>query len=170
MLAAGYQPVFCSSAWKRRSDGDIKNIGRARQLHAQTFLPGNIRTVELVNHLTDRADHNSLRGGHARKVYAAIAATEHTGQRTVTSRQNRQSYGLGESGGRPQRLLTSKRSSTKRSCASFRARFESHQRRKIAESPFFRPAPDSKETQYLLNRPKRLGRFSAPANRGGPAT
>jgi len=67
-------------------------------------------------------------------------------------------YGLGERG-KAATLLTAKEAQRK-GAARVRARFDIPiSDEEIAESPFFRPAPDSKETQYLLDRRKRLAVF-----------
>ncbi len=117
--------------------------------------------LELVNHLTDEQIHKLLRGGHdSRKVYAAYkAAVEHTGQPTVILAKTVKGYGLGEAG-EGRNVTHQQKKLNEKELREFRARFDIPiSDEEIAESPFFRPAPDSKETQYLLERRKQLGGF-----------
>jgi len=117
--------------------------------------------LELVNHLTDEQIHKLLRGGHdSRKVYAAYkAAVEHTGQPTVILAKTVKGYGLGEAG-EGRNVTHQQKKLNEKELREFRARFDIPiSDEEIAESPFFRPAPDSKETQYLVERRKQLGGF-----------
>src|SRR3989454_2826563 len=117
--------------------------------------------LSLVNHLTDEQIHKLLRGGHdSRKVYAAYkAAAEHTGQPTVILAKTVKGYGLGEAG-EGRNVTHQQKKLNEKELREFRARFDIPiSDEEIAESPFFRPAPDSKETQYLLEARKRLGGF-----------
>src|SRR6266496_4475406 len=117
--------------------------------------------LELVNHLTDEQIHKLLRGGHdSRKVYAAYkAASTHTGRPTVILAKTVKGYGLGEAG-EGRNVTHQQKKLNEKELREFRARFDIPiSDEEVAESPFFRPAPDSKETQYLLERRKRLGGF-----------
>ena len=108
--------------------------------------------LELVNHLTDEQIHKLLRGGHdSRKVYAAYkAAVEHTGQPTVILAKTIKGYGLGEAG-EGRNITHQQKKLNEKELREFRARFGMPiSDEEIAETPFFRPAPDSRETQYLL--------------------
>ena len=117
--------------------------------------------LELVNHLTDEQIHKLLRGGHdSRKVYAAYkAAVEHKGQPTVILAKTVKGYGLGEAG-EGRNITHQQKKLNEKELREFRARFGIPiSDEEIAETPFFRPPPDSRETKYLLGRRKKLGGF-----------
>ena len=117
--------------------------------------------LELVNHLTDEQIHKLLRGGHdSRKVYAAYkAAMEHKGQPTVILAKTVKGYGLGEAG-EGRNITHQQKKLNEKELREFRARFGIPVGdEEIAQTPFFRPAPDSRETKYLLGLRKELGGF-----------
>jgi pyruvate dehydrogenase E1 component len=117
--------------------------------------------LALVNHLTDDQIQKLLRGGHdSRKVYAAYkAAAEHKGQPTVILAKTVKGYGLGEAG-EGRNITHQQKKLNEKELREFRARFGIPiSDEEIAETPFFRPAPDSPEIRYLLKRRKELGGF-----------
>jgi pyruvate dehydrogenase E1 component len=117
--------------------------------------------LELVSHLTDEQIHKLLRGGHdSRKVYAAYkAASEHKGQPTVILAKTVKGYGLGEAG-EGRNITHQQKKLNEKELREFRERFGVPvSDEEIAETPFFRPAPDSRERQYLVKRRKQLGGF-----------
>jgi pyruvate dehydrogenase E1 component len=117
--------------------------------------------LELVNHLTDEQISKLLRGGHdVRKMYAAYkAATEHKGQPTVILAKTVKGYGLGEAG-EGKNISHQQKKMNEKELREFRKRFNIPiSDDVIAETPFFRPAPDSEETKYLMARRKELGGF-----------
>ena len=114
---------------------------------------------KLVNHLTDDQLHKLLRGGHdSRKVYAAYkAAVEHKGQPTVILAKTVKGYGLGEAG-EGRNITHQQKKLNEKELREFRSRFQIPIKdEEIAETPFYRPAPDSAEMKYLLKRRKELG-------------
>ncbi len=117
--------------------------------------------LELVNHLTDEQIRKLLRGGHdSRKVYAAYkAAVEHSGRPTVILAKTVKGYGLGEAG-EGRNITHQQKKLNEKELREFRARFGVPiSDEEIAETPFFRPPPDSVETRYLLGLRKKLGGF-----------
>ncbi len=125
--------------------------------------------LELVNHLTDDQIRKLLRGGHdARKVYAAYkAASEHKGQPTVILAKTVKGYGLGEAG-EGKNISHQQKKMNEKELREFRERFKIPISDDIiAETPFYRPAPDSVETKYLLERRQALGGF-LPARKVAP--
>lgn len=113
----------------------------------------------LVNRLTDEQIRKLLRGGHdSRKVYAAYkAAVEHKGQPTVILAKTVKGYGLGEAG-EGRNITHQQKKLNEKELREFRARFGIPiADEEIAETPFFRPALESRETQYLLGLRKKLG-------------
>ncbi|MGA2854028.1 MAG: pyruvate dehydrogenase (acetyl-transferring), homodimeric type [Verrucomicrobiota bacterium] len=125
--------------------------------------------LELVNHLTDDQIRKMLRGGHdARKVYAAYkAASGHKGRPTVILAKTVKGYGLGEAG-EGKNISHQQKKMNEKELREFRERFKIPISDDIiAETPFYRPAPDSVETKYLLERRHALGGF-LPARKVTP--
>jgi pyruvate dehydrogenase E1 component len=117
--------------------------------------------LELVNHLSDEQISKLLRGGHdVRKMYSAYkAAMEHKGQPTVVLAKTVKGYGLGEAG-EGKNISHQQKKMNEKELREFRKRFNIPINDDvIADTPFFRPAPDSPETEYLLARRKELGGF-----------
>ncbi len=117
--------------------------------------------LDLVNHLSDEQIQKLLRGGHdSRKVYAAYkAAVEHTGRPTVILAKTVKGYGLGEAG-EGRNITHQQKKLNEKELREFRARFGVPiSDEEIAETPFFRPPADSRETRYLLSLRKELGGF-----------
>jgi len=117
--------------------------------------------LKLVNHLTDDQIHKLLRGGHdSRKVYAAYkAAVEHKGQPTVILAKTVKGYGLGEAG-EGRNITHQQKKLNEKELREFRERFDIPiSDEEIAETPFFRPTAQSRETTYLLQRRQKLGGF-----------
>ncbi|MCP5520337.1 MAG: pyruvate dehydrogenase (acetyl-transferring), homodimeric type [Verrucomicrobiales bacterium] len=113
----------------------------------------------LVNHLTDDQIRKLLRGGHdPRKVFAAYqAALNHKGQPTVVLAKTIKGYGLGEAG-EGRNITHQQKKLNERELREFRSRFHVPIKdEEIAETPFYRPAPDSPETIYLQGRRQELG-------------
>jgi pyruvate dehydrogenase E1 component len=127
--------------------------------------------LELVSHLTDEQISKLLRGGHdVRKVYNAYrAAMECKGQPTLILAKTVKGYGLGEAG-EGKNISHQQKKMNEKELREFRKRFNIPiSDDVIAETPFFRPAPDSPETKYLLERRKKLGGF-LPARVVKPST
>jgi pyruvate dehydrogenase E1 component len=117
--------------------------------------------LELVNHFTDEQIHKLLRGGHdTRKVYTAYkAAMDHKGSPTVILAKTIKGYGLGEAG-EGKNITHQQKKLNEKELREFRTRFQIPLNdEEVVETPFYRPAADSKETQYLLERRKKLGGF-----------
>ncbi|HXC36491.1 MAG TPA: pyruvate dehydrogenase (acetyl-transferring), homodimeric type, partial [Candidatus Acidoferrales bacterium] len=127
--------------------------------------------LALVNHLTDEQIHKLLRGGHdPLKVYTAYkAAVEHKGRPTVILAKTVKGYGLGEAG-EGRNITHQQKKLNEKELREFRRRFEIPITDDvIAETPFYRPSPESAEMRYMLARRKALGGF-LPARIVKPAT
>ena len=127
--------------------------------------------LALVNHLTDEQIHKLLRGGHdPLKVYTAYkAAVTHKGQPTVILAKTVKGYGLGEAG-EGRNITHQQKKLNEKELREFRRRFEIPINDDvIAETPFYRPAPESAEIKYMLARRKALGGF-LPARIVKPTT
>ncbi|HVU27526.1 MAG TPA: pyruvate dehydrogenase (acetyl-transferring), homodimeric type [Verrucomicrobiae bacterium] len=143
-------------------DGDFqKYVVEPGSYTRKHFFGKYPQLLELVNHLTDEQIRKLLRGGHdTLKVYAAYkAATEHKGQPTVILAKTVKGYGLGEAG-EGKNITHQQKKMNEKELREFRERFEIPiSDDVIAETPFYRPAADSMEIQYLLERRKALGGF-----------
>jgi pyruvate dehydrogenase E1 component len=115
----------------------------------------------MVRKYTDEQLQKLRRGGHdPEKVYAAYkAAVEHEGSPTVILAKTIKGYGLGEAG-EGRNVTHQQKKLNEQELRHFRSRFgipipDSA----MAEMPFYRPAPDSEEMKYLLERRRELGGF-----------
>jgi len=114
---------------------------------------------EMVANMSDEDIWRLNRGGHdAHKVYAAYhAASAHTGQPTVILAKTVKGYGMGPVGEGKMSTHQQKKLDDA-SIRAFRDRFQVPiSDEKIPEIPYFRPADDSEEMRYLLERRKALG-------------
>jgi pyruvate dehydrogenase E1 component len=117
--------------------------------------------LPLVNHLTDDDLTRLARGGHDPiKVHAAYkAAVEHKGGPTVILAKTIKGYGLGEAG-EGRNISHQQKKMNEKELREFRARFDIPVRDEdVVETPFYRPAKDSREIRYLLDRRQKLGGF-----------
>ncbi len=145
-------------------DGDYQTYKAESGAYVREhFFGRDARTRKMVEGLTDDEIWNLKRGGHDyRKLYAAYkAATEHTGQPTVILAKTIKGWTLG---------------------SSFEARNATHQMKKLTladlkafrdrlyldipdaaleedpyQPPYYRPAADSDEMQYMMERRRILG-------------
>lgn len=112
------------------------------------------------------------RGGHdPEKVYAAYqAAVTHQGAPTVILAKTIKGYGLGEAG-EGRNVTHQQKKLNDEELRHFRSRFgipipDSD----IQEMPFYRPAPNSEEIQYLLARRRQLGGYLPARSWSVPVT
>ena len=127
--------------------------------------------LEMVNHLSDEQIRKMYRGGHdTRKVYAAYkAAMDHKGQPTVILAKTIKGYGLGEAG-EGRNITHGQKKLNEKELREFRARFGIPiGDEDIAEPPFYRPAEDSPEHKYLMERRNALGGFLPKRTDKAPA-
>jgi pyruvate dehydrogenase E1 component len=125
------------------------------------FFGTDPRLLEMVKHLSDEQLKKLRLGGHDPvKVYNAYkAAVEHRGQPTVILARTIKGYGLGEAG-EGKNITHQQKKMNEGDLRSFRTRFGIPiSDDQIAEAPFYRPADDSAELQYLRDRRKSLGGF-----------
>ena len=121
---------------------------------------------EMVSNMTDEDIWRLNRGGHdPHKIYAAYAAAvEHAGQPTVILAKTVKGYGMGEAG-EGQNTTHQQKKMGEDAMLAFRDRFNIPlSDKEVAEAPFYRPAEDSEETRYMLERRQTLGGF-LPARR-----
>ena len=117
--------------------------------------------LALVKDYSDEQIRKLRRGGHdPEKVYAAYqAAVEHEGAPTVILAHTIKGYGMGEAG-EGKNITHSQKKLNEDELKQFRTRFNIPiGDDEIAETPFYRPATDSPEMQYLQARREALGGF-----------
>src|SRR5689334_18195144 len=125
------------------------------------FFGSDERLLQLVEPLPDEALRRLRLGGHdPRKVYAAYkAAVEHKGAPTVILARTIKGYGLGEAG-EGKNVTHQQKKLNEEELQVFRSRFGIPLNdQDCIEVPFYRPAEDSAEIQYLKARREVLGGY-----------
>ncbi|HZV60007.1 MAG TPA: pyruvate dehydrogenase (acetyl-transferring), homodimeric type [Candidatus Eremiobacteraceae bacterium] len=125
------------------------------------FFGGDPRLLKLVEPLPDEALRRLRLGGHdPRKVYAAYkAAVEFKGRPTVILARTIKGYGLGEAG-EGKNVTHQQKKLNEDELREFRSRFGIPLNDEdCIEVPFYRPAEDSEELQYLRARREALGGY-----------
>jgi pyruvate dehydrogenase E1 component len=128
----------------------------------QHFFGHDERLLKLVEPLPDEALRRLRLGGHdPRKVYAAYkAAVEHKGGPTVILARTIKGYGLGEAG-EGKNVTHQQKKLNEDELREFRSRFGVPLNDEDCITvPFYRPAEDSAEIQYLRNRREALGGYT----------
>ena len=118
-------------------------------------------TAKLVEHLTDDDIWELRRGGHdPEKVYAAFhAANEHKGEPTVLLVKTVKGYGMGKAGEAKNTVHQTKKLADE-DIKYIRDRFNIPISDSELESlPYYKPADDTPEMQYLHERRKALGGY-----------
>ncbi len=136
----------------------------------ENFFGSDPRLLKLVEHLSDDDLKSLPRGGHDyRKVYAAYkAATEHKGQPTVILAKTIKGWTLG--GGFEGRNSTHQiKKMTKKQLLELRDRLYLHdeipaETLEDGIPPYFRPAENSAEYQYMMKRRNKLEGFLPQRN------
>jgi len=148
-------------------DGELQNYkSNGGAYTREHFFGSDPELKAMVDHLSDDDIMALNRGGHdPYKVYAAYAdAVAHTGQPTVILAQTVKGYAMGESG-----ESTNETHSVKKldidSLRAFRDRFNIPvSDNELKNVPYYRPAPDSPEMQYMNKRREELNGY-LPARR-----
>ena len=115
--------------------------------------------LELVSDMSDDEIWNLNRGGHDPfKVFAAYAAAvKHKGQPTVILAKTVKGYGMGEAG-EGQNITHQQKKVGEDALRKFRDRFHIPvSDADLPKLPFCRPAEDSPEMKYLLERSRAMG-------------
>jgi len=127
----------------------------------EQFFGSDPRLLELVQPLSDDQLRRMRLGGHdPRKVYAAYkAAFEHQGSPTVILARTIKGYGLGEAG-EGKNVTHQQKKLNEEELLAFSKRFEIPvTEQDCIDVPFYRPADDSEEIQYLRARREELGGY-----------
>ncbi len=115
--------------------------------------------LAMVANMSDDDIWRLNRGGHdPHKIYAAYAAAvRHTGQPTVILAKTIKGYGMGEAG-EGQMITHQQKKMGTTSIKAFRDRFNIPiPDDQLEEIPFYKPAEDSPEMQYLRSRVEAMG-------------
>ena len=115
--------------------------------------------LKLVEDYSDEQIRKLRRGGHdPEKVYAAYkAAVEHTGSPTVILAKTIKGYGLGEAG-EGKNITHQQKKLNESELKHFRDRFDIPiSDDEVADAPFFKPAKNSPEMKYVIDRRNALG-------------
>src|SRR5690606_25122463 len=112
-------------------------------------------TLKLVEHLSDEQIAQLHRGGHdSLKVFNAYqAAVQNTDAPTVILVKTVKGYGLGESG-EGKNITHSQKKLNEEELKAFRSRFNIpiSDDQLAGNAPFYKPAEDSEEMQYMRAR------------------
>ncbi|MEY5100416.1 MAG: Pyruvate dehydrogenase component [Pseudomonadota bacterium] len=143
-------------------DGDYQsfkaNDGAYVRKH---FFGRDPKALELVSHMSDDEIWALRRGGHdPQKVYAAYhAAVNHKGQPTVLLIKTVKGYGMGKAGEAKNTVHQTKKL-TDDDIRYIRDRFNIPvPDSELSKIPFYKPADDTPEMQYLHARRKELGGY-----------
>ncbi|MEA2664932.1 MAG: pyruvate dehydrogenase component, partial [Candidatus Eremiobacteraeota bacterium] len=147
-------------------DGDYQTLKSRDGRYVRDHFFGKYpETAALVERMTDDEIWELNRGGHdPYKVYAAYkAATEHKGAPTVVLAKTIKGYGMG-SAGEGMNIAHQQKKLLVEQLRFFRDRFSIPiSDADLEHVPFIKPAPDSREAEYLKERVSKLG--SVPARR-----
>ncbi len=148
-------------------DGDYQNYKSKDGAYVRQHFFGKYpELLEMVANMSDEDIWRLNRGGHdPLKVYAAYsAAMQHKGQPTVILAKTVKGYGMGESG-EGQNITHQAKKMSEAALRQFRDRFNlPFSDEKLHEMPFYKPAENSPEMQYLRERRMALGGY-LPARR-----
>jgi len=141
-------------------DGEFQKYSVSSGAYIREKLFGtDPRLLEMVAHLSDEELAGMRRGGHdPEKVYAGYkAAMEYKGAPTVVLAKTIKGYGLGESG-EGKNISHNQKKLNDQELKEFRSRFNIPiSDADVAKAPFYKPAEDSPEMQYIRQRRAALG-------------
>ena len=141
-------------------DGEYQNFkAKGGKYVRDNFFAKDPELLQMVEHLSDDDIYRLNRGGHdPYKVYAAYhAAVNHTGQPTVILAKTVKGYGMGDAGESENTTHQVKKLSLDE-LKHFRDRFDVPLRdEELEDVPYYRPAADSSEMQYMHQCRERLG-------------
>ncbi|AGM40144.1 pyruvate dehydrogenase subunit E1 [Spiribacter salinus M19-40] len=141
-------------------DGEYQNFKAKGGAYTREHFFGKYPELKaMVANMSDEDIWGLNRGGHdSAKVYNAYrAATEHEGQPTVILAKTVKGYGMGEAG-EGQNITHQQKKMAETALKEFRDRFHIPvPDEQVADAPFYKPAEDSPEIQYLRERREALG-------------
>ncbi|MGA8535322.1 MAG: pyruvate dehydrogenase (acetyl-transferring), homodimeric type [Candidatus Tumulicola sp.] len=154
-------------------DGDYQTFkSRNGKYVRDEFFGRYPETAALVAGWTDDEIWDLQRGGHdSTKVYAAYKrAVEHRGQPTVVLAKTIKGYGMGVAG-EARNIAHQAKKMEVEAMRAFRDRFKIPvSDAEIEKIPFYKPADDSPELQYLARRVEALGQVPQRRRKSTPLT
>nr|WP_320136098.1 alpha-ketoglutarate dehydrogenase [uncultured Amphritea sp.] len=143
-------------------DGQYQDLGsKDGDYNRAKFFDVDPETAALVSHMSDAEIHALKRGGHdMKKIFAAFAAAKaHKGQPTVILTKTKKGFGMGGAGESRMSAHQAKKLDVK-ALLEFRDRFDLPLSDELVEAlEFYKPADDSPEMIYLMQRRAALGGF-----------
>lgn len=143
-------------------DGDFQNYAvRGGKYIREHFFGKYPELLKLVEPMSDDQLEKLRLGGHdPEKLYAAFkAAVEHKGSPTVILARTIKGYGLGEAG-EGKNVTHQQKKLNEQELREFRARFGIPiSDEEVDTIPFYKPADDTPEMQYMHERRKQLGGY-----------
>ena len=127
----------------------------------EKFFNKHPETAAMVANMSDKDIWRLNRGGHdPRKMYAAYdAAVNHTGRPTIILAKTVKGFGLGEAGEGQNTAHQAKKMDID-ALREFRDRFNIPiSDKEIEDVPYYKPAADSEELEYMFERRRALGGF-----------
>ena len=153
-------------------DGEYQNFKAKGGAYTREHFFGKYPELKkMVSNLSDEDIWRLNRGGHdPHKIYTAYTeAINHQGQPTVILAKTVKGYGMGVAG-EGMNITHQQKKMGEEALKAFRDRFDIPISDKdIADAPFYRPAEDSPEVQYLRSRRQALGGFLPSRRRTAPA-
>lgn len=141
-------------------DGEFQKFSVSNGAYVrENFFGVNEELKKLVAHMGDQEIKKLKRGGHdPAKVYNAYkAAVETEGRPTIVIAKTVKGYGLGEAG-EGKNIAHNQKKLNEDELFSFRTRFGIPiSDEEVKNAPFYRPAEDSVEMEYLRERRAELG-------------
>lgn len=163
---------FLKRRMEEAVDGEYQNFKAKGGAYTREHFFGKYPELkEMVAAMSDQDIWRLNRGGHdPHKVFAAYdAATKHIGQPSVILAKTVKGYGMGAAG-EAQNPTHQQKALDLDSLKAFRDRFEIPvSDAEIEKLPFYRPAEDSQEMQYLRERRSALGGYMPSRRRKGNA-
>ena len=153
-------------------DGEYQNFKAKGGAYTREHFFGKYPELkEMVTAMSDQDIWRLNRGGHdPHKVYAAYAAaTSHKGQPSVVLAKTVKGYGMGDAG-EGQNITHQQKSMDIDSLKAFRDRFDLPiSDEDVEKLSFYKPAVDSPEIKYMMERREALGGFVPQRKRKGNA-
>jgi pyruvate dehydrogenase E1 component len=151
-------------------DGEYQNFKAKGGAYTREHFFGKYPELrEMVAAMSDQDIWRLNRGGHdPHKVYAAYAAaTSHKGQPSVVLAKTVKGYGMGDAG-EGQNITHQQKSMDISSLKAFRDRFDLPiSDEDVEKLSFYKPASDSPEIKYMMERREALGGFVPQRKRKG---
>ncbi len=151
-------------------DGEYQNFKAKGGAYTREYFFGKYPELkEMVAAMSDQDIWRLNRGGHdPHKVYAAYAAaSSHKGQPSVILAKTVKGYGMGDAG-EGQNITHQQKSMDIDALKAFRDRFDLQiSDEEVEKLSFYKPAPDSPEIKYMMERREALGGFVPQRKRKG---